>query len=437
MTPALLALLCCASLAPNDNDWPRFRGTGGTGVQSELRFPDTWDAETHLAWSIDIPGAGWASPLVLGERIYVSTATGWTAGPRGFATGVADPSTYGRGTEVEDELTYWLLCFALEDGEQLWAREVGSGIPEFNVHASNTFATETPATDGERIYVTYGALGELVAYDLEGEEVWRAETGVHPTGNSFGWGISVVTGGGLTYLQSENERGSFLAAFDAESGEERWRAERGTGSSWGTPVFWSEGERESLVALGPGTIHGYAPEDGRLLWELTGLGGGFSSSPTVDGERLYAGNSGPMSRGPLVAVRPGLEGSHDVRTAEGAEALAWNVERAGPGFPSPVVSDGLLYVLGSSAILACYDASTGERLWRERLPDATQIVASPWVAGDRLFFLDETGTTYVLRVGPEYELLHTNELEGLYWSTPSIAGDSLLLREAQRLHCIR
>ena len=419
------------------DDWLRFRGNQGDSRLDERRYPAEWGPDTNLAWSAPLPGSGWASPIVVGERVFVSSAVGeGDIAPRDFSGGVRDPSTRGRAVRPDGELTFLLTCLSLEDGHEVWTREVGARVPEHGVHRSNTFATESPCSDGARVFVTYGALGALVAYDLEGELLWRAETGVHPTGNNFGWGISPIHADGLVLLQNDNEAGSFLEAFDAETGERAWRVERGTGTSWGTPVVWERDGMRQVVACGPDAVVGYALADGSETWRVQGFGGSFSSSPTVVDQQLVFGNSGPMSRGPLLAVPHGLEGTIDVK-GEGREAVAWRTDRAGPGFASPVSKDGFVYVLGSSTILACHDLATGERLWRERLPDAAQVVASPWIAGDELHVLDEAGTTFVVPVGPEFEVTRTNRIEGLYWSTPAVAGDSLLLRAADRLHCVR
>ena len=416
--------------------WTRFRGPAGTSVLPERHFPAEWGPEKNVAWSVEVPGSGWSSPIVFGDRVFLSAAVApGNAGPKSMSAGAMDPSTRGAGGKPES-LTFELSCLSLEDGERLWRRTVGEKPPAYGVHASNTYATETPATDGERVFVTFGALGELVAFDLEGEELWRVETGVYPTGNNFGWGISLVTHGGLVFLQNDNENTSFLAAFDAGSGEEVWRAERKSGTSWGTPLVLESEGRTSLVACGPDTVTGYDPEDGEVQWQLTGIGGSFSSSPTHDGERVYFGNSGPMSRGPLLAVPVTASGTLDLRGSDPAP-ISWKASKAGPGFASPVVFDGLVFVLASSNIIACHDAETGERLWRERIEGAVQIVASPWSAGDELHVLDEEGSTFVLAAGPDFEVLRTNELPGLYWGTPSVAGDALLLRESRKLFCIR
>ncbi|MEM7306377.1 MAG: PQQ-binding-like beta-propeller repeat protein [Planctomycetota bacterium] len=433
----LTALLAFLPADPfNASDWPRFRGADGTGSLADRAYPEEWDGEDNVAWTVDVPGAGWSSPVVVGGRIYVTTAVQpGGKGPAGFQEGVSDPMTRGQsGEKPTEEVAFQLLCLGLDGGDTLWTREVGKLVPEYKVHPSNTYATSTPASDGERLFVTYGALGQVICFDLEGEEKWRVDIGVHKTGSDFGWGISLVADGGLVFVQNDNEEASFLAALDAATGSERWRVERGKGTSWGTPILLA-GERPQLVACGADTVVSYAPDSGEELWRLTGMGSSFSSSPTSDGSHVFFGTSGPMSRGPLVAVPADAEGTIDIKDKE--PAVAWVTDRAGPGFPSPVEHDGMLYVLGSPTQVACYDTASGERLWRERLPDAATLVASPWVAGGELNVLDEEGRTFVMKAGREFELLRTNYLDGLFWSTPSVAGEALLVRSASRLHCIR
>ncbi len=438
--PLVPALLCLAAAAPQEGAevaWTRFRGPEATGVLAERAYPASWGPDENVAWTVDVDGSGWSSPVVLGERLYLTAAIDPAgAGPVGMASGVRDPSTMGRGGKPEGALTFQLTCRNLADGELVWSTDVGSRVPAYGVHRSNTFATETPATDGERLFVTFGALGELVAYDLAGEELWRAETGVFSTGNNFGWGTSVVAGQGLVFLQNDNEEDSFLAAFDAETGERAWRMERPEGSSWGTPILMGTESSASLVAAGPDTVIAYEPTTGDVLWRVQGIGGSFSSSITYDDERVYFGNSGPMSRGPLVAVPRDASGLLDLKAEEPAP-IAWKVGRAGPGFASPIAHDGLIYIVASTNILTCHEAATGKQVYKERLADLDTVVACPWIAGEELHVLDEAGTTVVVRAGREFEILRTNRLPGLYWGTPSVAGKSLLLREASQLHCIR
>ncbi|MFT4541450.1 MAG: outer membrane protein assembly factor BamB [Planctomycetota bacterium] len=436
LLPALILVPSLANAATGE-DWTRFRGPAATSTLMERSFPEEWSSEKNVAWKVELVGSGWSSPIVVGNQVFLTSAIDPNDdGPRGMSEGARDPSTFGQGAAPEGELTFELACYDLQSGEQVWAKETGKCVPEYPVHRSNTFATETPTTDGERIFVTFGALGELICFDLDGEELWRVETGVYKTGNNFGWGISLVCHGGLVFLQNDNEESSFLAAFEADSGKERWRSERRKGTSWGTPVIWTVNDRTSLIACGPDTVIAYDPETGDEHWHLQGMGGSFSSSPTFDDEFIYFGNSGPMSRGPLMAVSGKATGQLNAK-AKDSELIAWRAERSGPGFASPLIHDGLIYILGSSNVLACHDAETGEQLWRERVPNAVQVVASPWVAGGELHIMDEEGTTVVIASGRDYKVLRTNRLDGLFWGTPSIAGDSLLIREARALYCIR
>ncbi|MBK9387841.1 MAG: PQQ-like beta-propeller repeat protein [Planctomycetes bacterium] len=437
--PVCLLPLLFASLSGTSepSDWPGFRGPGGRNVVAARAFPPDWSAERNLAWSVEIAGGGLSSPVVVGERVFVTTAVGnGDEIPQGMSGGLKSPmSRGGGGPKPTLELSYRVLCLSLADGKTLWEREVGKNVPAFAVHPSNSFATESPTTDGQRVFAVFGALGRVVALDLEGKLLWRAEIGVQKTSNDFGWAISPIATQGLVLVQSDNDESGYLVAFDAATGEERWRDDRGKGTSWGSPVLWPAEGGEQLVCCGEGRVVAYDPKSGEQRWRVEGFGGSFSSSPAWDEERLYFGNSGPGRPGPLVAVPKSARGVIDL----GAEkpAVAWSVEKAGPGFSSPVVAGGFVYVLGSAGVLACYDAKSGERLYRERLPDAATIVASPWVAGDELFVLDEVGKTFVVKLGKSFEIARTSQLDGIYWATPSIAGNALLLRDARKLHCIR
>lgn len=435
---ALVSLLLpAASHFPGPADWPGFRGAGGRNVVAARAYPAEWSAERNLAWSAEIPGGGLSSPVVVGERVLVTTAVGnGDEIPQGMAGGLKSPmSRGGGGPKPTIELSYRVRCLGLADGKLLWEREIGKNVPPYAVHPSNSFATESPTTDGKRVFAVFGALGQVAALDLEGQLLWRAEIGVQKTSEDFGWAISPVATQGLVLVQSDNEDGGYLVAFDAETGKERWRADRGKGTSWGSPVLWPAAGGELLVCCGAGRVVAYDPHSGEQRWRVEGFGGSFSSSPAWDEERLYFGNSGPGRPGPLVAVPKSARGVVDLKNAE--PGVAWSVEKAGPGFSSPVCGGGFVYVLGSAGVLACYDSKTGERLYRERLPDAATIVASPWIAGDELFILDEKGTTFVVKLGRTFEIARTNQLDGIYWATPSIAGNALLLRDARKLHCIR
>lgn len=438
--PLLLALLpflpVARDTALQDPAWPGFRGARGDSVVP-AGHPTGWSADEHVAWRRALPGGGWSSPIVVGELVVVTTAVqAGGSGPLGMDAGVSDMATRGEGAAPEDEVSFQVHAFRLADGAPAWDVELGAEVPDYRVHPSNTYATETPATDGERLFVTFGGLGAVAALDLAGEELWWVETGVFETSNQFGWASSLVTADGLVFVQNDNEEASFLIALAAEDGEEVWRVERPLGTAWSTPLLWPHGDGSDLVVCGAGTVVGYAPDTGLVRWSLDGIEGSFSSSPGSDGRRLFLGNSGPRARGPLVAVGQEAEGKQSF--APGTLGwLDWVADRAGPGFASPVAANGLVFVLGSNSVLGAHDAETGAEVWRERLPDGAAVVASPWTDGERVYVLDETGTTFVVRAAREFELIGTNELEGLYWATPSVAGKSLLLRSSDELICVR
>jgi outer membrane protein assembly factor BamB len=272
--------------------------------------------------------------------------------------------------------------------------------------------------------------------DAGGDVVWTRELGMFPMNADFGTGSALATAAGNVFVQCDNDESSFVAAFRMTDGEPAWRVERPKGSAWASPIAWTRGEVADLVVCGPGTVTGYAPESGEVRW-VVDVGGTFSSSPAIDGDLLIVGNSGRMQRGPLLAIDASVEGEVDAKESGADGPIAWNVGRAGPSFASPVAVNGMVWVINSQGILTCRDAATGEELYDERLPDARSVVSCPWTDGENVYILGEGGQTYVVAAAPEYELVATNEIEGTFWSTPSAAGGSLLLRSADSLICIR
>lgn len=423
--------------------WPSFRGPAGNGVAA-APHPVTWADDKHVVWRAAVPGGGWSSPVVAGDRVFITTAiqAGRAGGgrPLGFATGVRAPETRGSGApKPTAEITFQVRAYALADGALVWARDVATRVPPHGVHPSNTYATESPATDGERLVVYFGAIGLVAGLDLAGEVRWTREVGTYTTTADFGTGSSVALAEGKAFVQCDNEEASFLAAFCADDGEPAWRVERAQGTSWASPVVWRQGDAQQLVVAGPDTVTAYAPASGEVLWRVEGIGGTFSASPAVAGDMLVFGNSAQQRRGPLAALRAGARGTCDLApTAEpGTSPIAWSVERAGPGFCSPVIAAGLVFVVDGQGIVTCRDAERGEQLWSERLPDAFSVVASPWTDGERVYVLSEGGTTYVLNAARSYELVGRNTLPGIFWSTPSPAAEGLLLRSADTLYCVR
>ena len=424
----LTGLLAANALA---EDWPQFRGPNGNGVIESLEHPETWSANSNLAWSTDIAGGGLSSPIVIGDRVFVTTAVG-AAKPVNFAGGVADM----RPKTASKPLEFKLICLKLSDGSQLWERTLANQQPAYPIHASNSFATESPATDGKHVFAYFAAIGQLYAVDFDGKPLWKADMGAYPTGNGFGSGSSVTLGEGKVFVQCDNDKSPFVIAFDAATGKEVWKKERSGRTSWASPIYWKNKVRSELITCGSGFVTSYNPNSGDVLWKLSGIGMSFSASPATDQERIYFGNSGPRSSGPLVAVSAGMKGENQFSSSTEMANVPWLKMQAGPGMSSPVVAGDYLYV-PSRRVLTCYSAKDGSVLYKQRIPLAS-TAASMWAAGDRIFLLDENGKTLVLKNGPKYEELATNELgNDTFWSTPAIAGKSLLIRGAKKLYCIR
>lgn len=418
------------------SDWGQFRGPEGNGVNTKAKLPVTW-GEADIRWTADVPGGGWSAPIQAGNKIFLTTAVSEEVGrPKGFGRGVASMGSFSRAKPPSEAVAFEIHCLNFEDGTLLWKQVVESRKPKHKIHPSNTYATETPATDGQHVYVYFASIGVVACFDLDGKEVWKREIGSFPSGNGFGTGSSLALADGMVYIQCDNDESSFLVAMDAKTGNDAWRVEREGRTSWSTPVLWSNKTRKELVVCGSGFVTSYEPKSGEVLWNLTGMGGSFTSSPATDKDRIYFGNSGPGSRGPLVAVNAGASGDIDLRAGDAEQdGLAWSVRSAGPGMASPVVVNGYLYVV-SSGILGCYDAETGDRVYRERLPEMSSAASSLIGTADHVYILGEQGKTAVVKVGQDYELVAENLVEGLFWSTPAVVENQLLLRSATQLYCI-
>lgn len=438
---AVTVLLFCplgTLSAQMQEHWPQFRGPDARGVASEPNLPDGWSAVENVAWKTDVPGRGWSSPIVWGDRVFLTTAvnSGELETPtKGLYFG-------GNRPEPRDvQLNYKVLCLDLASGRMLWQRSVHQGASNSPIHLKNSFASETPVTDGERVYAYFGNLG-LYCLDLEGNVEWSRR--FEPRATRYGWGTaaSPVLHGERLYVVNDNEQESFLIALDKKTGEQVWRVERDEKSNWATPFVWKNETRTEIVTPGTGKTRGYGL-DGELLWEFGGMSSHTIPTPLAAHGLLFvtSGYINTLTR-PLFAIRPGATGDITLQKDQAAnEYIAWCQKKAGPYNPSPIVYGDYLYVLYDRGMIACYDARTGEEVYgRRRIgPAARAFTSSPWAYNGRVFCLNEDGVTFVLRAGDEFELLHTNKLadDDMCMATPAIAGDRLILRTAARVYCIR
>jgi outer membrane protein assembly factor BamB len=298
----------------------------------------------------------------------------------------------------------------------------------------------------------------VYCFDLKGNKLWSKDLGSYPMMMGYGTGSSPVIDDGRLFIQCDNERNSFLMALDAKTGDELWRVKRGERSSWSTPFIWKNKERTEVVCLSTPRVCSYDPVKGKQLWHLDGLTGQPKASPVGTSELLYLGMAGfgfggGFGRGEgggrggypggssrtLYAIKAGAFG--DITLKDGVksnEGVAWRIAQAAPSTSSPLVYDGCLYILEDyGGLLNCYDAKTGKKLYKERLPGAGGFTASPWAYAGKVFCLDQDGKTFVVQAGRNFKVLGKNTIAEMFWSSPAVAGGSLLLRGVDHVYCIR
>jgi outer membrane protein assembly factor BamB len=444
-------------------EWPQFRGPqSNPAITAKTGLPERWSKTENIEWSAEIAGRGWSSPIVTGNRVFLTAVT--TDGkskPPQIGTeysneyvaelmkqGLSEKEVIARVTARDIELPeevnlhYVLHCLDLSTGKLVWKREFHSGKPPGGRHRKNSFASETPITDGERVYVFIANLG-LWAYDLKGKQLWTTPLEANPIYLDFGTGASPALVDGKLIIVSDNEKQQYIAAFDIKTGKQIWRSNRDlagsaggapTRSGWVTPFVWRTPARTEVVTVGPGVAVSY-DADGREIWRLSGMSATPIPSPFAYEGLLYL-NGGRGKA--IVAVRPGASG--DISTREDGKAgefVAWNAPRGGTYLATEVAYDGALYALTETGIFSRFDAKTGALHYRSRIEGGHAFTSSPWAYNGKIFCLDEEGKTYVIAAGEKYALLHVNELDEMAQATPAIVGDRLLLRTEHRLWSIR
>ena len=424
----------------NANDFAAFRG--GQGVVAEQDIPTTWSANENLAWKIAVPGAGWSQPLIVGNRVYVTSAVSADgAKPKNFADGVKTPQSMGMGffaRAPKIDIEWKVFCYSTVDGRLLWEKTVHSGKPKFAIHPSNTYATESPVADESGVYVYFGAAGIVAGLDASGEVRWQRDVGVFKTSSNFGTGSSMAIHEGHVFVQNFSEGSADIYCFDTDTGKTVWKDSRErNGTSWTSPFVWKNAARVELIIASDGQIDGYQPKSGDKLWTLTNIKAASTATPCGDDQKLYFGASDPFAKGALFALTAGSEGDLSPKKKNTEfKNCAWMQKRAAPGMSSPVVAAGYVFVTDKN-ILRCYDSTNGERLYQSRIPDLDMVAASPIVVGEKLLVLDENGAASLIKVGNEFKVVGGGKLKDVFWSTPAVANGSIYLRGVDFLYCIR
>jgi outer membrane protein assembly factor BamB len=431
---AALAVCALASLHAADATWPQFRGPGGRAIAEGAGLPDTWSATENVAWRVPVAGLGWSSPIVAGNRIFLTSvvSASETEKPvKGLYFGGERPASTA-------EHRWVVHAFDLATGKTAWTREVHRAVPAFSRHLKNSYASETAATDGERVYVYFGNVG-IFCFDLDGRAIWSERLPPVRMRNGWGTAASPVVHNGRLYIVNDNDEQSYLVALDAKTGKTIWRADRDEGSNWSTPLVWQHALRTEIVTTGTQKVRSYSL-DGRLLWELRGMSSIVIPTPFSAHELLYvsSGYVGDAHR-PAYAIRPGASGDISLAKDEtSSRFIAWYQPTGGAYNPSALVYGDHYYTLYDRGFFTAHDARTGAATYpRQRIdPTAGAFTASPWAYNGRIFAMSEDGVTYVIRAGAKYELLGKNALDEFTMASPAIAGDSLIIRTASALYRI-
>lgn len=416
--------------------WPQFRGPDSNQLTKEKNLPEEWGEGKNIEWTYKLSGRGWSTPIVWGDKLFFTSAI------------LEDPSLQWEEREGEEprlinpsdaEYSWEVCCLDADSGKELWKRIAYEGTPRVPTHRDNTYASETPVTDGKRIYVYFGMIG-LFVYDFDGNLVWEKDLGDYALRGNWGTSTSPVLYNNALYLQIDNEDNSFLVALDAETGDEKWRVQRDEKSNWSTPLIWKNRIRTELVTGGK-ISRSYDPETGALLWELNMGGGRDIASPVADNNMVYVGNE--MRRdggGFLFAVKAGAKG--DITPEEGASTssgVVWSLSGSGMEMASPLLYEGLIYLVERRrGMIFCYEADSGEPVYQStRVPDAGPFWASPWAVDGRIYCMDERGITHVIRAGEKFEVLAQNKLDDKFWASQAIANKSYYFRGVEYMYCVR
>jgi outer membrane protein assembly factor BamB len=449
--------------ASGSTDWPQFRGPGGLGVADSSRLPERWSASENVAWTTAIPGRGWSSPIVWRDRVYVTSAVGSGA--------FKEPSTgiYGNDYAAEltkqglppeevhkrvvardieltgetGEISYMVYALDARSGRIVWQHEAHKGTPFRGRHRKNTYASETPVTDGERLYVSFGGNVGVFCYSLDGKPLWNKTWPPHPIYLDFGTASSPVVHDGRVYQLHDNDEESFLAALDAKTGREIWNVKRKESASflksgWATPFVWQNAMRTEVVTIGMGYAVSYDTA-GHELWRLKGFVQSTPSPVAADG-LLYvgSGSQGEANR-PVYAIKPGAKGDITLPSDQpSGEFVAWFQPRLSGYTPSPLLYRGRVYVVNDNGVMQVADAKTGAEIYKVRVGGTgNTFSSSPVASNGRIYAVTEDGDTIVFEAGDRYKEIARNSLGEMSLATPAADADSLYIRTATKLYRIK
>lgn len=425
---------------PAKGSWPSFRGPNASGVAEGQNLPEKWNAGTreNILWRTPVQGLAHSSPIVWGDRIFVTTAIS------SKANATFKPGLYGDGDASDDMSRHKWVLYAIDKatGKIAWERVAVEGEPRNKRHIKSTYASASPATDGRIVVAWFGSQG-VHAFDVNGKPLWQVDLGRVDMGAydipAFEWGpaSSPIVWNDLVLIQCDTQADSFILALDARTGKTVWKTERDELPSWGTPSVLTVSGGPQLVTNASKFIRGYDPRTGKELWRLGGSSKITAPTPIAAGDVLIVA-SGRGPERPIFAVRPDARG--DVTLAKDTTsnaAVAWSKTGRGPYMPTPLVYDGILYVLGNNGVFDAYDVATGQEVYRQRLPNVgSGFSASPVAADGKIYLSNEDGEMLVIAAGREFKHITTNSMGELLMATPALSDGVMYVRTAASLFAI-
>jgi outer membrane protein assembly factor BamB len=420
--------------------WPSFRGPGASGIAEGQNLPERWDPKTreNVLWRTPIPGLAHSSPVVWGDRLFVTTAIS------GRANATFKPGLYGDGDASDDTSVHKWMLYALDKrtGKIAWERVAFTGPPRNKRHIKSTYASASPATDGRIVVAWFGSEG-VHAYDVNGTPLWRVDLGRVDMGAydipSYEWGpaSSPIIWNGLVILQVDTQADSFLLALDAATGKTVWKTDRDEPPSWGTPTVIRTSTGDELVTNASNFIRGYDPKTGKELWRLGGSSKITAPTPIgADDMIVVASGRGPER--PIFVVRPGGHGDLTLpKDQTSSPTVAWSKTGRGSYMPTPLAYQGILYVLANNGVFDAYDLKSGQEIYRQRLePVGSGFSASPVAADGRIYLSSEDGEIIVVGAGREFKKIGVNSMGELLMATPAISDGVMYVRSASSLSAI-
>ncbi len=428
-------------------NYPQFRGANSDAVSAKL-LPVEWSdidgQQTNIRWKKPLAGEGWSQPIVWAKRLYMTAAVPSNPAQSDATKPESNNNGYGRDRRdlVNVPYEYQVVCLDTDNGEMIWKTVVKTGKPPLPRHSTNTYATETPVTDGKRIYAYFGMNG-VHCLDMNGNLLWQKDLGVYEMRAGWGTASSPTLSDNRLFIQVDNQQQSFLIALDTKTGDTLWRVNRDESSQYSSPFVWKNSLRTELI-VGGMVYRSYDPATGKLLWTLDMNKGRSSATPVAIDDRLIVGNEfrnrggADDGGGRLYSIKPGGTGDITPKNdAMSGEYVEWRMDRSGIQMASPTFCEGNPYFLERRrGVVSCVDIETGRLEYQRRVSGANAFWASPWTDGQHLFAIDSDGNTHVFAAGDELEVVGVNRLEQQTWGTPAIADGRIYIRTVDHIYCV-